>query len=816
MGWAWGRLTPWLWWLLALALLATLAAASQARRRRARRQADAQQYRQALEQAARQLDIAEPLAELARFEWRPVDGLRPGSEQMQRLLGPPAPGGAPEQERLSARLHADDAARVQAELQAAWDAGTRCDTRFRLRRADGSLRHVRLRAEPALDAGGRPERLLGVLLDETARVQAEASRRLAQLALDAVPEPVSLIDETLNYQVTNAAWFKATGVAPKHSGTINFSHVFPIYVSGERRQAIAQGFSSDQVHVVRAPLPPPLAQGLLLETRYVPLRDEVSGQRVLAMVSRDVTEAEGVREQLAASLEHLTLTLNAIGDAVFATDALGLDDPVLFANDQLLTMLRIPPGQAQPLTARTILRHAEPLFRDVPRELARIEYLARHNEAADDRLELTDGRVLMRRCRPTELQRQRPVRVWVYRDITAETRALRTLAETEQRQRRLMDAFPGYIWVVDRQHRLVYVNRAATDVYRGEPPAPGMPLDQLFHPETVQNLLPAIDRALAGETLAVHSPRLDPAVRSPEDMLVKLTPGPGPDGEPCAYAFGIDISPLKKAEAELVAARDEAERTSRVKTQFLSNMSHELRTPLNAVLGFSQLLETNADGNLLPTQLRQLAEIRRAGNHLLTLISDLLDLARIEAGRTALDLGPVALAELADGCLRLMQPLALRERQTLLPAAGPQLAVRADRTRLKQVLLNLLSNAIKYNRDGGHVGLRWRRDGDEVQIEVEDQGPGISAEGQARLFKPFERLHAEGSDTVGTGIGLALSQQLMLLMHGHIGVRSQPGEGSCFWLRLPLAADDDGDAGAGPGVGPGPAPGSSTPALGGA
>ncbi len=797
LGWAWATLPAVLWWPLALALLAAVAVAALAGRPgRRRQQAGPRELVDELDRQRRQWETAEPLAELARFEWRPTSGLQLAAEPLQRLLGAPAAdvaGALQDPAWLQRHLHADDAARVLAGLQAAWDGGTRYDGRFRLHRGDGSLRHVHARADVLADAQGRPERLLGVLLDETARVRAEEARRLAQLALDAVPDPVSVIDDEMNYRLTNDAWFTATGVSRKHVGPIHFDHVFP--VSAERRQVIIDGLQGGRTQVVRRLLPPPLRPGRVMETRYVPVDDAASGRRWLVMASRDLTEHELVREQLTARLEQLTLTLNTIGDAVFATDALSADEPVLFANDQLLALWGIPPEEAQPLTARTIMRYAVLKLRDPQGQTARIEQLISRNEAGDDRVELNDGRVLMRRCRPTELQRARPVRVWAFRDITAEAQALRAVANAERRQRRLLEAFPGYIWAIDGQHRVAYVNPLAAQVYGSQPPAAGLRLDQIFLPATVASLLPSVDRALAGETLSLEWPRRSPDDRVPEHMLLKFTPGHGPDGEVCAYAFGVDVSSLKKAEVELMAARDEAERTSRVKTQFLSNMSHELRTPLNAVLGFSQLLATNTDGNLLPGQLRQLAEIQRAGNHLLTLISDLLDLARIEAGRTALELRPVPLAELAEGCLRLVQPLALHEGQTLLPAAGPALAVLADRTRLKQVLLNLLSNAIKYNRAGGTVSLRWRRDGGEVLVEVEDQGPGISAEGQARLFKPFERLHAEGSDTVGTGIGLALSQQLVLLMQGQIGVRSQPGAGSCFWLRLqPAAAAGEGSA----------------------
>ena len=205
------------------------------------------------------------------------------------------------------------------------------------------------------------------------------------------------------------------------------------------------------------------------------------------------------------------------------------------------------------------------------------------------------------------------------------------------------------------------------------------------------------------------------------------------------------------------------------------------------MIGFSQVLEHNADGNLSARQVRQVGEIRRAGSHLLALINDLLDLSRIEAGHTTLSLAPVPLAEVADECVQLVQPLLARQGQALDLPAGAAVAVQADRMRLKQVLLNLLSNAIKYNRAGGRVRLAWHAAGDGVHVEVHDEGPGLSDEAQARLFQPFERLGAEAGGTEGTGIGLALSRQLMQLMQGTIGVRSVVGQGSCFWLRLPAA-----------------------------
>jgi PAS domain S-box-containing protein len=238
---------------------------------------------------------------------------------------------------------------------------------------------------------------------------------------------------------------------------------------------------------------------------------------------------------------------------------------------------------------------------------------------------------------------------------------------------------------------------------------------------------------------------------------------------------------------ELALARDLAERASRVKSEFLSSMSHELRTPLNAILGFSQLLQADPALAPLERQRRFVREILRAGDHLLALISEVLDLARIESGKLPISMEPVDLAGLSAECLALLRPLA-QERQISLHGLPPGPAVvQADRTRVRQVLLNLLSNAIKYNHDGGQVSLRCSDEGPTLCLTVHDTGPGLSADQQARLFQDFERLDADRSSAQGSGIGLALSRRLVQMMDGEIGVHSQPGQGSSFWLRLQRA-----------------------------
>ena len=289
-----------------------------------------------------------------------------------------------------------------------------------------------------------------------------------------------------------------------------------------------------------------------------------------------------------------------------------------------------------------------------------------------------------------------------------------------------------------------------------------------------------------------------------DGMVLDVASQRGPDGS--LVRTYTDITVQTRAQAALTAARDDAERANRAKSAFLSRMSHELRTPMNAILGFGQLLAADEQDRLSPGQTLRVSALLSGGRHLLALIDDVLAIASIEAGRLALKLQPVDLAGLARECLALMQPVAQARGVRLAwqgparvgPAAqaaaavdphelaSPACWVQADATRLRQVLLNLLSNAIKFNREGGHVGLSVSAVGAQVQVEVADQGPGIQAEHLPRLFRPFERLDRDAS-TEGSGIGLALSHSLVGLMHGELGVRSQPAQGSVFWLRLPGA-----------------------------
>jgi len=237
---------------------------------------------------------------------------------------------------------------------------------------------------------------------------------------------------------------------------------------------------------------------------------------------------------------------------------------------------------------------------------------------------------------------------------------------------------------------------------------------------------------------------------------------------------------------DLARAKNEAEKANEAKTHFLSRMSHELRTPLNAIIGFSELLVSDPHHNLSPEHADNADEILRAGHHLLDLINEVLDLARVESGRLDLQPEAVAIGPIISDCAKLIRPLADKNRITVSAETGGSCMVLADRLRLRQILLNLLSNAVKYNRSAGSVQITCGPTAHGlVRIVVNDSGRGIDAEALPRLFQPFERLASVYDGIEGTGIGLALSKRLANAMGGTIGVESTPGVGSAFWVELP-------------------------------
>jgi len=260
----------------------------------------------------------------------------------------------------------------------------------------------------------------------------------------------------------------------------------------------------------------------------------------------------------------------------------------------------------------------------------------------------------------------------------------------------------------------------------------------------------------------------------------------------------LDVTDLKNAERELRQAKDEAEMANRAKSEFLASMSHDLRTPLNAVLGFAQMLQLETNAPLTEAQRSQVDNIIVGGTHLMELINDILDLAKIEAEQLDLVMETVDAATVVAECITLSAPLAKAEQVTIENRSSARGAVwlNTDSVRFTQVLLNLLSNAVKYNNTGGSVTVDGEvRDNGALRLQVTDTGIGISETDRPRIFQMFQRFGTSATlAREGTGIGLSVSKLLVERMGGAIGFESEAGVGSTFWIELPLAPAEEGTA----------------------
>jgi PAS domain S-box-containing protein len=372
------------------------------------------------------------------------------------------------------------------------------------------------------------------------------------------------------------------------------------------------------------------------------------------------------------------------------------------------------------------------------------------------------------------------------------TRAEEDTRRAESFLNSIIENVPSTIFVKQGPElRYVRLNRAFEDLV-GRPRSEVLgKTDYDLFPEEEAAFFTAKDREALDRRMLIDVPDapVHTATRGVRLLHTRKLPILDGSGE-AQYLLGIteDVTERRASEQALAAAKLEAERANRAKSEFLSRMSHDLRTPLNAILGFAQLLEMDT---LDAEQREGVRHILKGGAHLLDLINEVLDIARIEAGRLSLSPEPVAVAEIVQQAVELVRPLAAQRSITFDDETVRMDASRhvmADRQRLKQILLNLMSNAVKYNREGGRVRVTCSTGPEgRTRINVSDTGAGIPAEKLPLLFQPFERLGAEQTVIEGTGLGLMLSKGLAEAMGGTLGVESAVDRGSTFWVELARA-----------------------------
>ena len=436
-----------------------------------------------------------------------------------------------------------------------------------------------------------------------------------------------------------------------------------------------------------------------------------------------------------------------------------------------------------------------------PEDLARVAQESRHATEHRQPLEtelrmvLPDGQTkwVQVTSAPAPSEQGRGVRVGIALDITARKLAEQALREQGELWKRALDSSGDGVWDWDIDAGVQTFSRALLALYgytAGELGDDPNALDALTHPDDIPAMQQASQDHLDGLTPRyAHEHRRRCRDGSWKWVLSRgIVIARDKAGAPLRMiGTHTDITSVKRAD-ELRFERDRAAAADVAKSQFLSRVSHELRTPLNAILGFSQLLEL--DPTIGAHQQQWVQQVLQGGRHLLDLMDDILDLSSAQTGQLSMNIEVQPLRPVVAEVCAMFELPARQAGVDLIdevPVYGLP-CVQADRRRLKQVLSNLISNAIKYNRAGGWVRIGAQQDGDQLAITVTDNGPGLSAEQQARLFQPFERLGAQRGSVAGTGLGLALARELAEAMAGTLAVRSAPGAGATFELRLLSAA----------------------------
>ena len=757
---------------------------------------------QALETTNKNLSEAQSIAQIGSWNREVSENTLYWSDELYRIFGLDPEADEITLEKFLDMIHPDDRQMMQDLALRSRETNLPFQAEHRIIRPDGTIRWIEERGRTTVDRSGKPIRFSGTGQDITeiklARIALSESETRFAAIIDSVAVP--------------------TIITRKSDGKILFANRISAEIDGqpsdemigrdtrdswadpaERERFLALLERDGRIDSFEFS-PVPLDGG---EPRYFVISARkiyYEGEKAILSSYVDVSERKNAeneivrhRERLAAEIEDQTKDLVASEERLQDLLDGSLQGIVVFCNDRLVfcndvyadlhgyskeEILRLPslesllaPSESKRLMAFPERRLAG---KPVPEQY---EYQARKK----------DGSLFWaaNRARVVTWDGEPAIQSTLV-NITERKKAEQMLAESERRFRQMLESSPigvGISRISDGQ--IEYLNSRAMELN-------GMSREDMFSSVALDFWADLKDR----ETF-ISAFRRDGKASGEVQLKRKdgslfwsvLTWESAPlFGEKILF-WVYDISELKEVQERLVYARDIAENASNSKSEFLSSMSHELRTPLNSVLGFSQLLKEDPEQPLSEDQTESVDHIWQAGRHLLNLIDEVLDLSKIESGTLKVAMEDVNLSHLVHECIDLTKAQADNAGISIEVSSLPDVLVRADNTRLKQIVLNLISNAIKYNKPNGQVRLSATIDDDSMaSISVADTGRGISSEHFEELFQPFSRLGYETSTIEGTGVGLTITRKLIEAMDGSIEVESEIGEGSTFTIRIPAAS----------------------------
>ena len=605
---------------------------------------------------------------------------------------------------------------------------------------------------------------------------------LLERLVNSVPELVHWKDENGKFLLCNAELAKSFGMKIEEIiGKTDYDILSKKDADAIRR--IDQKIIMEkQPHINEELITFPDGTKRLFETYKAPLYTEKEEFIGTMGISRDITLQRKEKEEFTRAHEQLLSVIEAFDDPAYVADPVTYE--LLFANraikkdmgeniigEKCYSALQ---GFDSPCAFCTNhLIFEENIGKTHVWEIQNIK--TKHwYRCIDKAIEWPDGRM---------------VRFEMAVDIHRERMAQKALQESEEKYRTYVNASPQPIFVIDFEGKCIDVNPAACKITGySRKKILNMhfydlfPKNEKLHHENNFKQLKTNGR-FSGE-FEVENKNGTKFYLVIEALII-------PDNR--ILTMCTDITGRKKAEEEILQAKINAEASNRTKTEFLANMSHELRTPLNSVIGFADMMRSQVAGDINEKQAGYLTNISHSGKHLLNIINEILDISKIESGKMKLYKEDVLLVETYAEIIATLQHIASRKEIKLDVSPWPENEYAyADRAKLKQILYNLVGNAIKFTNEGGSVIIGTRNDGKFIHISVSDTGIGIAPDGLERLFKPFTQLESFESRTYeGTGLGLALSKELVELHGGKITAESEPGKGSTFIFTLPSAKTAD-------------------------
>ena len=748
-------------------------------------------------QARRQgelLDTAQEFGRLGLWERRIPSGEGRWDRHVFGFWGLDPAAGTPSFEDAIQRIHPDDRARMNY-TDSTRRAG-RYAQHYRVIHPSGKTRWIHSQWEVKNGPNGVPDRAVGIMMDDTDAY--DAARALddvnAQLKLAVELGQIAIWRHDLRTQrmYYSERAFQLLQMAPRAEG-LSIDEVRAIIHPDDIPLVIAsaeQALASDQPTDMEARYRRLDGNYRYVMTRRVVERDPAGKPVAFVGMALDVTERVEQRQHAEELARRLEAASQAAGIGLWATAD---DPPESDWNAQMFALFDRFEPPVVPGFGEWIRHCVHGDDRDRVGREARAFLTAQDGPCElEFRILRKDGSVrwiVMRADRdPASLGQRRLLGVAM--DVTEHHAALDALRDASERASIIARHAGIGMWEARLDGSPERWDEQMFHL-RGLLPRPSVPGRQermaMVHPDDVERVIDS----RPGAELASQSASYEFRIRLADGgwrWLASRSALVYDDTGRAVRRVGVNWDVTETKEAELMRQQAAlAEREVHAKSQFLSRMSHELRTPLNAVLGFTQLLQIEARRSANAVQLDKLGHIRAAGDHLLSLINDVLDLSGLESGELRLNLLAVDLGTLLREAVPLVESLAAQHGVTV-EVGFAEGGARADPTRLRQVLINLLSNAIKYNRRGGRVFVQTRNTGSHAVMRVRDTGRGLTPTQLAALFEPFNRFGAESEGIEGTGIGLTIVKALVEGMGGSVTVTSTPGEGTAFDVTLPLAS----------------------------